>query len=108
MNPGNYSINMILRRKDLEIFTGLSRSTIYLQVATGLLTRPVALGARAVGWPLPEIEVLTAARIAGKTESEIRKLVAQLHARRAVETPLSHTGVRADREAASATEGACA
>ena len=61
---------------------GLSRSTIYQMVKEGLLTRPVTLGARAIGWPLSEVSSLNAARIAGKTNEEIRVLVVRLEAER--------------------------
>lgn len=47
---------MILRRKQVEQRTGLSRSTIYLRVAQGNFPKVVSLGARAVGWLESEIE----------------------------------------------------
>ena len=46
----------ILRRKQVQARTGLSRSTIYVRVAEGTFPRPVSLGARAVGWIESEIE----------------------------------------------------
>jgi prophage regulatory protein len=73
----------ILRRKQVEAESGYSRSTVYLRIAQGLFTKPVSLGARAVGWPAREVAALNAARIAGKTETEIRGLVAKLEAARA-------------------------
>jgi prophage regulatory protein len=42
----------------------------------------VAIGQRSVGWPDDEVRALCAARIAGKTEGEIRELVSRLHAKR--------------------------
>jgi prophage regulatory protein len=72
----------ILRRKQVEAETGYSRSTIYLRISQGLWVRPVALGARAVGWPAREVWALNTARIAGKSEAEIRALVKQLVAAR--------------------------
>ncbi len=72
----------ILRRKTVESLTGHARSTIYLHIAQGLFPKPVNLGVRAVGWPAGEIEAINAARIAGKPDSEIRAMVAKLHARR--------------------------
>ena len=68
----------ILRIPAVKLESGLSRSTIYLRIAQGLWTRPVSLGARAVGWPSDEIEAINAARIAGKVDDEIRALVAKL------------------------------
>ena len=72
----------ILRIPAVKSESGLSRSTIYLRIAQGLWTRPVSLGARAVGWPSDEIEAINTARIAGKTDEEVRALVAKLEASR--------------------------
>lgn len=62
--------------------SGKSRSAVYSDVQSGLLSRPVKLGPRAAGWPAEEVRAVLAARIAGKTESEIRALVDRLHAAR--------------------------
>lgn len=75
----------LLRLPAVKGESGLSRSTIYLRIGQGLWTRPVSLGARAVAWPDAEVQALNAARIAGKTDTEIRQLVQRLHERRAVE-----------------------
>jgi prophage regulatory protein len=40
----------ILRRREVETRTGLSRSTLYAQMAEGAFPKPVRLGKRAVGW----------------------------------------------------------
>ena len=53
----------ILRRKQVEKRTGLSRSTIYLRIQVGTFPKPVNLGGRAVGWLENEIEAWLAARI---------------------------------------------
>lgn len=62
--------------------SGYSRSTIYLRISQGLWTKPVSLGARAVGWPSDEITALNASRIAGKSDDEIRALVIKLESAR--------------------------
>ncbi|MHB1619701.1 MAG: helix-turn-helix transcriptional regulator [Sulfuricella sp.] len=72
----------ICRLPVVKAESGLSRSTIYLRISQGLWTKPVSLGARAVGWPSSEVAAINAARIAGKTDEEIRTLVAQLEAAR--------------------------
>ena len=72
----------ILRLPKVKSESGLSRSTIYLRIAQGLWTKPVSLGARAVGWPSSEVATLNAARISGKSNSEIRDLVMRLEAAR--------------------------
>ncbi|MFC1876006.1 helix-turn-helix transcriptional regulator [Thermodesulfobacteriota bacterium] len=53
----------ILRRKQVERRTGLSRSTIYLRIQEGTFPRPINLGARAVGWLENEIEAWLVARL---------------------------------------------
>jgi prophage regulatory protein len=58
---------------------------LYLRIDQGLFTRPVKLGARAVGWPAADVAAINAARIAGKPEAKIRELVAQLERARAAE-----------------------
>lgn len=69
---------IIYRLPTVKSESGLSRSTIYLRISQRLWTRPVRLGARAVGWPASEVAALNAARIAGKSDEEIRALVAKL------------------------------
>lgn len=61
---------------------GRSRSAHYLDIQQGLFTHPVSIGARAVGWPSDEVAALNAARIAGKTDEQIRSLVVALEAAR--------------------------
>jgi prophage regulatory protein len=75
-------MHTILRLPTVKAECGLARSTIYLRMAQGLWPKPVSLGARAVGWPAGEVASLNAARIAGKSDEEIRGLVAQLEAAR--------------------------
>ena len=72
----------ILRLPAIKTSTGLSRSTIYLRIAQGEFPKPVSLGGRAVGWPASEVAALNAARISGKSDSEVRDLVAKLEAAR--------------------------
>ena len=72
----------ILRLPAIKTNTGLSRSTIYLRIAQGEFPKPVSLGGRAVGWPAHEVATLNAARIAGKSNAEIRELVVALEAAR--------------------------
>jgi prophage regulatory protein len=53
----------ILRRKQVEARTGLSRSTIYLRISDGSFPKPINLGGRAVGWIEHEIDDWLADRI---------------------------------------------
>jgi prophage regulatory protein len=79
---GANMLQTIFRLPTVKSESGYSRSTIYLRISQGLWTKPVSLGARAVGWPADEIAALNAARIAGKCDQEIRALVVKLEAAR--------------------------
>lgn len=59
-----------------------SHASIYTAIKAGLFTQPVQIGQRSVGWPSYEVQAINAARIAGKSEAEIRDLVTLLHAKR--------------------------
>lgn len=54
----------ILRRKQVQARTGLSRSTIYLYIKAEQFPKPVALGPRAVGWIESEVSDWIAGRLA--------------------------------------------
>jgi prophage regulatory protein len=72
----------LLRRIAVEQAMGKSRTTLYLDMKRGLLTKQVSLGGDRVAWPANEISAINQARIAGKSDEEIRKLVVQLEAAR--------------------------
>lgn len=55
VNRNNEKLS-ILRRKQVEKRTGLSRSTIYLRIQEGTFPKPINLGERAVGWVESEID----------------------------------------------------
>lgn len=74
----------IWRMSEVKAETGhRSHASIYNANKAGLFTTGVAIGQRSVGWPSQEVQAINAARIAGKTETEIRELVNRLHAKRA-------------------------
>lgn len=75
-------MKQILRLPAVKSLTGLSRSTTYLRISQGLWPKSFNLGARAVGFPADECEAVIAARIAGKSNDEIRALVTKLEAAR--------------------------
>ena len=59
----------ILRRKQVESRTGLSRSTIYARMVENSFPRPVNLGGgRAVGWLESEIDTWLEACIGKRTK----------------------------------------
>ncbi|MGZ8095699.1 MAG: helix-turn-helix transcriptional regulator [Methylosarcina sp.] len=59
--------------------TGKSRSTLYRDISKGLFTRPVKIGGDRVAWPQNEIDAINRARIAGKSDDDIKALVKKLH-----------------------------
>lgn len=67
----NHPTNLtILRRKQVELRTGLSRSTIYSKIngtrsgeCDPTFPKPISLGAKAVGWIESEIEDWITAQI---------------------------------------------
>ena len=65
---------------------GRSRSSHYADIKAGLFVKPVLIGLRATGTPDYEVDALIAARIAGKTDEEIRALVIKLEADRKAAT----------------------
>ncbi|MFI5446539.1 helix-turn-helix transcriptional regulator [Polaromonas sp. UC242_47] len=73
----------ILRISAVKQLTGhRSHSSIYTAIRVGLFTKPVQIGPRSVGWPEDEVLKINSARIAGKSESDIRVLIDQLHVKR--------------------------
>lgn len=76
----------ILRMPAVKAETGhKSHASIYAAIKAGLFTRPVQIGMRSVGWPDDEVKAINTARIAGKSEAEVKALVTRLHAKRLVE-----------------------
>lgn len=62
---------------------GVRTATFYEWIKLGLMTPGVSIGTRSVAWPDHELRALAAARIAGKSDVEIKQLVRDLIAARA-------------------------
>jgi prophage regulatory protein len=74
----------ILRMQAVKAEIGhKSHASVYNDINAGLFTKPVKIGERSVGWPDDEVKAICAARIAGKSDDEIREMVKVLHAKRA-------------------------
>ena len=58
-----HSALTILRRKQVEARTGLSRSSIYAAVKAGKFPAPVVLGEKSVGWLQHEVDSWIASRV---------------------------------------------
>jgi len=59
-----------------------SDASIYNAIRSGLFPPGVQIGQRAKGWPDYEVRAINIARVAGKSDDEIRELVKLLHSKR--------------------------
>ncbi len=59
-----------------------SDASIYNAIRAGMFPVGVQIGQRAKGWPDYEVKAINSARIAGKSDDEIRNLVKLLHSKR--------------------------
>lgn len=74
---------LILRLPDVKRVLGhRADASVYNAIRDGLFTTGVAIGQRAKGWPDYEAQAIATARVAGKTDADIRELVTALHAKR--------------------------
>ena len=69
----------IIRLPKLIALLGISRSSIYNQITSGVLPKPINIGRRAVGWIEFEIQKILDARINGKSEIHIKEIVSSFH-----------------------------
>lgn len=63
MNIETATKERILRLTDVKARTGLSRSSIYLNISKGQFPKHISLGARSVGWLESEIDAWIQSRI---------------------------------------------
>jgi len=75
-------LQKILRIPKVLDASGHAKSTLYSQISKGLFTPQIKIGPRASGWPESEVAMINAARIAGKSDDEIKALVRDLVANR--------------------------
>lgn len=61
-------VKTVIRRKQVEARTGLSRSSIYDLMRDGVFPRAVPLGSHSVGWVEEEINAWIDARIAARDQ----------------------------------------
>jgi prophage regulatory protein len=73
----------IIRIKQIKAQTGLPNSTLYDHIKKGLFCRSIKLSERCSGWLESECVAIMGARIAGKSEAEIKELVLSLENQRA-------------------------
>jgi prophage regulatory protein len=66
---------IILRRRQVEARVGLSRSTLYASIASGLFPGPIRLSTQAVGWLSHEVDAWLKHRIRASraADMEVRR-----------------------------------
>lgn len=72
----------ILRMKQIRAQFNIPPSTIYDHIEKGLFVRPIKFGERISGWLESECVAIMSARIAGKSEADIKTLVTDLQNQR--------------------------
>ncbi|KTD04164.1 helix-turn-helix transcriptional regulator [Legionella feeleii] len=70
----NNTLQVLIRRKEVERLTTLSRSRIYALMQQGIFPKPISLGKMSVAWVESEVQEWVAARIAGcRNTTEVLK-----------------------------------
>lgn len=77
----------LLKPKAILERYGYSRSQFYAAQQDGTFVKSVKIGKRAAVIPEVEAEQIAAARVAGATEDQIRRLVEKLHEQRTAGMP---------------------
>ena len=76
-------MNVFMKFDKVTEVMAMSRSTLRLRVKQGLMTPPLRISDRCTVWPEHEISAINGARVAQKSNDEIRELVRQLQQERA-------------------------
>jgi prophage regulatory protein len=84
VRQGFLKMATLLRLPSVLEQRGIRNTQHYADIKNGLFTSPVKIGKRASAWPEHEVLKINAARIAGKSDDEIKALVKQLEAARTV------------------------
>lgn len=76
------TLTRLLRLPQTCEATGRKPGAHYLDIKNGLMVPGVRIGLNAVAWPEDELAAINQAKIAGKSEDEIKALVQRLIAAR--------------------------
>jgi prophage regulatory protein len=68
----------LLREPQARALVCRAKTQLWDDIKRGVLTPPVRIGRRSVAWPEYELQAVNAARIAGRSEEQIKALVARL------------------------------
>jgi prophage regulatory protein len=72
----------LLKLPEVENLSGLKQTSIYDHAKRGIFPKPIKLTTRSSAWVEREVAEVIRARIAGKSDAEIRQLVTRLLAER--------------------------
>lgn len=75
-------MNQFYRMRDVSKQLGIAKPTLYAHIVKGIFPPGISVGPRATAWPAAELDAIVAARTAGKSEAQIKELVASLTAAR--------------------------
>ena len=75
-------IHSLMRESAVLATVGKSRTSLHEDKTAGLFVKPVSIGGRSIAYPAHEVDAIVKARIAGRTDDQIRELVESLHASR--------------------------
>lgn len=84
----------LLKKPEVLKLTKKSNTTHYNDINGGLMSPPVSIGKNSVTWPEHEISAINAARVAGKSDNEIKALVTELVKLRKVASGKSESELR--------------
>ena len=83
LHQNNHNVvTQLFRRPAVTALTGKSRSTLYRDIKRGLFVKPINIGGDRVAWASNEVQAINQARIAGKSDEDIRQLVMELESAR--------------------------
>jgi prophage regulatory protein len=86
-NAGTSQKDMLMPRRLLKLnavrdVTALGSTSVYKHVKAGTFPPPIKLTTRSSAWVEDEVAAVNEARIAGKSDDDLRRLVARLVAQR--------------------------
>ena len=68
----------LIRKPEVLALTGLSKSTLYNRINSGLFIPPISLGARAIAFVASEVDTVIHAMIEEQPPEQIKALVSNL------------------------------
>jgi prophage regulatory protein len=68
----------LLKKTEVLKLTAKSNTTLYSDIKLGLMIPACKISQNSVAWPEHEIFAINAARVAGKSDEQIKKLVTEL------------------------------